>query len=218
MGINTILAGLLIGALVAVAVSSFIALFQFGSGAPWKALLTLWGKMVVLTAPAFASTTAAALLAWHYRKNAAMFWSPCSDEYPIESTKDVVDLPPEGAPLSLSEEVVLNARAQAAWHYEWNIEPTRLAFEEQGVSQTIWNSGRHILTTARIVDGNKWAQADWAQIEQVLNGIHAEPDRVWIRPLGERTMVCLHIDERATGKRHTSTNDRPTPPVDEPEN
>jgi len=108
---------------------------------------------------------------------------------------------------------VQSAREQAAWRYVDNMEPTRRVFELSGVSQTIWNSGRHILTVAKIVSGNEWAQKDWADIEAALDRIHAETDRVWVSPLGERGMVCLHIDEKATDKRFT----RPTPPSVEPE-
>jgi len=201
---NTVLTGLLIGALAAIAISSFIALFQFNSGAPWKELLKEWGMLIVLTVPAFASTTAAALLAWRYRRSLP---------------KNLPAVGPVVAPgpasvvgLSLSEIVVMNAREQAGWHYVDGIEPTRRAFEEQGISQTVWNSGRHILTAAKIVKGSEWDQGNWAPIQRALDAIHAEPDRVWVRPLGERTMVCLHINETAMNKRYT--RDPPTPQVD----
>lgn len=197
--------GLLIGALLAVAICSWIALLQLHSGAPWQDLLKAWGKMLVLTIPACAATTAAALMAWRYRRK-------FPDEAPV-----ITKASPQrvlSTEQSLAEAVVQNARDQASWHYEYGSpEPTRRAFEGEGVSQTIWNSSRHILTTAKIVSGKEWSPEPWIVIEAALDNIHAEHDRVWVRPLGEHKMVCLHIDERARNKRYT----HPTPPVEEPE-
>lgn len=200
---NTTWTGLLIGALLAIAVSSCIALLQLNSDAPWKELLEMWWKMLVLTIPAFASTTAAALLAWNYRRSSPL----AVEDFRVAPP----DLQPPPEQSLLSEIVVENARDQASWHYEWNNEPTRRSMQEQGVSQTIWNSGRHILTVAKIVDGNEWSPEPWIVIEAALDNIHAEPDRVWIRPLGGRSMVCLHIDEMTRNKRYTA---HPTPPAE----
>jgi hypothetical protein len=208
---NTLGTGLLIGALAAIAVSSCIALFQLSSGAPWKELLGMWWKMLVLTIPAFASTTAAALLTWRYRRDSGMTVAgPITLSSGGMPTRPTVSEAVAG--LSLSEVVVQNAMDQASWYYESGLNPTRRAFEENGVPQAIWNSGRHILTTAKIVNGSEWSPEPWIVIEAALDSIYPEDDRVWVSPLGERGMVCLHIDEKARNKRHTS----PTPPP-EPE-
>lgn len=197
---NTVLTGLLIGALAAIAVSSCIAIFQFSSDAPWKELLEMWGKMLVLTIPAFASTTAAALLAWRYRREQppglpVVGEAICAPEIALPSEQ-----------MSLSDAVVLNAREQAEWHYEWNIEPTRRAFEEQGVSQLVWASGREILKVAGLVsEDRQWAEVTLEKATATLSKIYPEEDRVWVRPLGERTMVALHISPKAVGNKYTST-------------
>lgn len=213
MNWHAIQTGLMIGALVAIAISSCIALFQFDSGAPWLELLEMWGKMLLLAIPTFASSTAAALLVWHERRNVpglpTIIGAEISPDYIPLTRRETM----RQEETSLPEMVVDNALDQASWHYEWGKEPTRRLMQERGVSQTIWNSGRHILTVAGIVDGNEWSPEPWIVVEAALARIHAEPDRVWVSPLGERGMVCLHIDEKARNKRFTS----PTPPLAEPE-
>lgn len=217
-GLHALGMGLVIGTLAAIATSSAIALSQFAAGAPWKELLALWGMTIVLMVPTFATAFGAGFLAHHYRRlvpdeqsqRALVGGTPIDTSGIIATDIGIGTL---RAPASVSETVVQNANDQAFLHYELGREPTRRHMEKSGVSQTVWNSGRHILTTAKIVEGKEWAPESLEVIERVLDNIRAEHDRVWIRPLGERTMICLHINKQAVNKRYT----RPTLPAWEPE-
>jgi hypothetical protein len=211
--------GVVIGALAAVAVSSAIALSQFAADMPWKELLGSWGKMIVLTIPTFAAVFGVGFLAHHYRRAMppplSAFHLP-ADSIPAIQTDapSIATHPPNyslPAGMSLVETVVHNAKRQAAWHYVYDVATTRRDFEQAGVTQTIWNSGRHILTAAEIVTGNKWAEASWDRVEAALDRIHIDEDKIWVPLLGKRSMVCLHIDGQAVGKRYT--NEKPPHPT-----
>lgn len=207
-GLHMLGLGIVIGMLSAVAVSSAIALAQFREGAPWELLLDEWWKMLVLTIPVASTAFGAAFLAYYYRRSILPPAPPPSPE----AIRPSVVITPSSAS-SIAEQVVQNAKDQARTYYQEGIEPTRQSFGQAGVSQVLWNSSRYVLTTAKIVGGNQWAQEPWEAVEKVLSRIHSETDRIWVPVLNSRGEIkCLHIREQALNKRLV----HPTPQGEEP--
>lgn len=198
-GIYALILGATIGALAAIAISSVIVILQFCEGLPWKELLIEWGQLLLLTIPAMGASGGAVALIYHYRR---VVTSGVQTEQPYlappqEAAAIIGDSP------TLSEAIVQNAKDQAIWHYEWGREPARRAMEERGVPQTIWNSARHLLTVAQIVEGNTWAAVSLEDVERVLDRLHPDGDHIWVGVLGARHLISVSVAEKARNKRYT---------------
>ena len=199
--------GALIGTVLAVAGSSAIALSMFATDCPWPTLWMTWGKLLVLTIPTCSATVATVLLLKHAVPKGANNSIPPASPLPArveeEEAKEW-----EGEPLTLAEEIVFAAYEQARYYYLEGEQPTRRLFEQKGMGQALWSSGRDLLSAAAIVvDGKVWAEEPWGVIEATLDKMHPDHDRVWIRPLGSRDMLSVLVSRQPVGNRYTTINE-----------
>ena len=180
--------GLLIGAVIAVALSSAIALSMFATDCPWPILWETWGKLLVLTIPTCSATVATVLLLKHAVPKeiktlpAATSWVEKKD---VEENTDE----------TLAGRIVRAAHELAEFYYVAGQNPTRRLFEqEMGMTQALWGSAHSLLLAAGITDkSNKWVEESWIVIKATLDKIHADYDRIWVRPLGTRDMLSVPV-------------------------
>lgn len=199
--------GALIGAVLAIAVSSAIALSMFATDCPWPILWGAWGKLLVLTIPT-CSAAMATIMLFKYAVPRKTDGAPS----PSPAKKAGVDVEREWeeGSLILAEEIVLAAHKQAEYYYLEDGNPTRRLFEQNGMRQALWSSARELLRAANIVDDNNtWAEETWATIEVTLDKIHPDYDRIWVRPLRSRDMLSVSVSEQTVGNKYTAIT---TPP------
>ena len=200
--------GALIGTVIAVAGSSAIALSMFATDCPWPTLWRTWGKLLVLTIPTCSATVAAALLIKYTVPKEVETPPVAAPLVGRESSERSTD-PPAG--LTLAEKIVQSAYEVAEFYYVSGQSPTRRLFEqEKGMTQALWGSARDLLQAAGIVgrNNNAWAEEPWTVIESTLDKMHADYDRVWIRPLGSREMISVFVSEQLVGNRYTAKEGR----------
>lgn len=115
---------------------------------------------------------------------------------------------PAAPDTTLGDRIVQCMYMQAEWHYAFQRNPTRAAFEGQGTPQPIWNSARDLLRMTGVVTDTGWADLTWAQVQSRLARTHVDPDRIWV--VNGRTLVPVMYDSQLINNRYT----RAAPPQD----
>jgi len=194
--------GMLIGVAIAIAVSGVYATSMHLAGAPWEHVIEQAYQLVVVLIPTFAGTVAACLLIrYNGRSMPPLITQPAflnKEEVSIAVTSPTLQ---EG---SAAEDIFRQAYLQAEMYYKDGKEPTRRTMERQGVSQPLWNSGRHVLRAAHIVTEEGWADAEWRQVRRLLGSTEVDHSSIQVRVLGKSNFTILQVsDKLQAGNKYT---------------